>query len=92
MTVLEFAALFLVVLTGTGVVFTHDPRQQAIVLGFSGFAMATWLLLVLQAPDVALAQVTVGSVMLPGMTLVALAKAKDYAERGRLRGEEPDDE
>ena len=62
---------------GTAVVLTRDPRRQAIVLGVYGLILTIFFLL-LQAPDVALSELTVGSAALPLMLLVALAKAERF--------------
>jgi energy-converting hydrogenase B subunit D len=60
---------------GTAVVLVRDPRRQAIVLSVYGLILTIFFLL-LQAPDVALSELTVGSAALPLMLLVALAKAE----------------
>jgi energy-converting hydrogenase B subunit D len=62
---------------GTAVVLTRDPRRQAIVLSVYGLILTIFFLL-LQAPDVALSELTVGSAALPLMLLVALAKAERF--------------
>lgn len=72
--VLSFA---MVAAGGTAVVLTRDPRRQAIVLSVYGLIL-TIFFLVLQAPDVALSELTVGSAALPLMLLVALAKAERF--------------
>jgi uncharacterized MnhB-related membrane protein len=80
MTALQATALLLVALGGTGVVITRDPLKQAMVAGVFGILLAV-LFFLFQAPDVALSQITVGSVALPLMILLALA---------RIRAEERD--
>jgi energy-converting hydrogenase B subunit D len=72
--VLSFA---MVAAGGTAVVLTRDPRRQAIVLSVYGLILTIFFLL-LQAPDVALSELTVGSAALPLMLLVALAKAERF--------------
>ncbi len=67
--------LLLVAIAAAAVVLTRDPRRQAIVLSIFGMTL-TIFFLVLQAPDVALSELTVGSVALPLMILVALEKTK----------------
>lgn len=62
---------------GTAVVLTRDPCRQAIVLSVYGLILTIFFLL-LQAPDVALSELTVGSAALPLMLLVALAKAERF--------------
>ena len=73
MTVLQAVALVLVGLGGTGVVTTREPLKQAMVAGVFGILLAV-LFFLFQAPDVALSQITVGSVALPLMILLALAR------------------
>jgi energy-converting hydrogenase B subunit D len=58
---------------GTATVLTRDPLNQAVVASFFGLLLGV-AFLVLQAPDVALSQITVGAVALPLMILLALAK------------------
>ena len=81
MTALQATALVMVALGGTGVVLTRDPLKQAMVAGVFGILLAV-LFFLFQAPDVALSQITVGSVALPLMILLALA---------RIRAEERDE-
>ena len=75
MTVLLAAVLLLVAAAGTAVVLVRDPLNQAIVASFYGLLLGM-AFLVLQAPDVALSQITVGAVALPLMILLALAKVR----------------
>jgi energy-converting hydrogenase B subunit D len=81
-TVLQAALLVLVALGGTAVVLVRDPLRQAIVAGILGLLLAL-LFFAFQAPDVALSQIVVGSVALPLMIVLTLAKL------ARLR--EPDE-
>jgi energy-converting hydrogenase B subunit D len=81
MTALQATALMLVAVGGTGVVITRDPLKQAMAAGVFGILLAV-LFFLFQAPDVALSQITVGSVALPLMILLALA---------RIRAEEHDE-
>jgi energy-converting hydrogenase B subunit D len=81
-TVLQAALLVLVALGGTAVVLVRDPLRQAIVAGIFGLLLAL-LFFAFQAPDVALSQIVVGSVALPLMIVLTLAKL------ARLR--EPDE-
>lgn len=76
----QAAALVLVAATGTAVVLTREPLRQSIVLGFYGLLLGI-LFFVYQAPDVALSQITVGSVGVPLMLLLALAKIKQRDEQ-----------
>ncbi len=79
MTALQVALLVLVGLGGLGVVLTRDPLRQAVVVGVYGLLLAL-LFFAFQAPDVALSALVVGSVALPLMILLALAKVKGQAE------------
>ena len=76
MTALQAVALTLVALGGTGVVLTRDPPRQALMAGVFGLTLAL-LFFVFQAPDVAFSQLTVGSVALPLMILLALSKIRE---------------
>ena len=82
MTILQDALLVLVALGGSAVVLVRDPLRQAIVTGIFGLLLAL-LFFAFQAPDVALSQIVVGSVALPLMIVLTLAKL------ARLR--EPDE-
>jgi uncharacterized MnhB-related membrane protein len=65
--------LVLVGLAGAAVVFTRDPKRQALI---SSFFAATLVLLffALQSPDVALSELVIGMVILPTMYLLTLAR------------------
>jgi uncharacterized MnhB-related membrane protein len=73
-------ALVLVAVTGTAVVLTREPLRQSIVLSFYGLLLGI-LFFLFQAPDVALSQITVGSVGVPLMLLLAIAKIKQRDEQ-----------
>ena len=79
MTVVQAVALALVAAGGTAVVLVRDPLRQAVVASFYGLLLAL-LFFVLQAPDVALSQIVVGTVALPLMILLAIAKVRGGAE------------
>jgi energy-converting hydrogenase B subunit D len=85
---LRWAALVFVAVVGPAVVLTRDPRRQAITLTVYGLCL-TWMFMVYQAPDVALAQVVVGAVVLPLMVLLALARMRRDAVHGAARRGEP---
>lgn len=78
MTALVAVALTLVAIGGTVVVFTGAPERQAITLSVFGVLEAL-LFLVLQAPDVALSQLAVGSAVVPLMVMLTVRKIR----RGR---------
>ena len=75
MIALQVIALGLVAAGGTAVVFTRDPVPQALVYSLYGLLLS-FLFLVLQAPDVALSELAVGSAALPLLLLVTAAKTK----------------
>lgn len=67
--------LMLVAVTGFGVVQTRDVTNQVIALGFYGVLM-TVVFFFFQAPDVALSQITVGTVALPLMVMLAISRMR----------------
>ena len=73
MNVLQGVLLVLVALGGTAVVLVREPLRQAIVVSVFGLLLAL-LFFAFQAPDVALSQIVVGSVALPSMIILTLAK------------------
>jgi energy-converting hydrogenase B subunit D len=79
---LLLVALLLVAAAATVVVHTRDPASQAVVLGGYGLLLAL-LFVLLQAPDVALSQVAVGTAVVPLLVLLSI-RAID-----RHRGERP---
>lgn len=70
-TPLVVAALVLV--AGTAVALTGDPGRQAVTLSVFGVTL-TLLFVVLQAPDVALSQVAVGTALVPLMVMLTVRK------------------
>lgn len=84
MTALQVTALVVVALVGPAVALTRDPVRQAAVLSVYGLTLVV-LFFAMQAPDVALSQLAVGTVALPAMILLALAKLRHHESR---RGEE----
>ena len=75
MTPLLVVAFLLVAAGGTVVVLTREPSRQAVVLSVYG-VLLTLLFVLLQAPDVALSQVAVGSAVVPLMVLLAVRKVR----------------
>ncbi len=59
--------------TGTAVALTRDPTRQALVLSAYGLVLGV-LMVALQAPDVALAQVGVGTAIVPLLVVLTVAK------------------
>jgi uncharacterized MnhB-related membrane protein len=85
MTVFVLVLLALVAVAGTVVVFTGDPQRQAVTLSAYGLTLAL-LFVSLQAPDVALSQVAVGTAVVPLMVLLTVrtvrtVRAKRDAEQ-----------
>ncbi|MGP3990060.1 Na(+)/H(+) antiporter subunit B [Streptomyces sp. 3N207] len=80
-------ALLLVTLAGTATVLTRDPVRQATVLAGLGLALAL-LFAVLQAPDVALSQLAVGTALTPLMVLLSVRKVRRKAARSERREEQ----
>lgn len=76
MSLLEIVAYAFVVIVGTALVFTRRPIDQLFV--YTGFGISlTLLFFVLHAPDVALSELTAGTLILPIVVLVALMKTRD---------------
>lgn len=69
------AALTLVLVAGTAVVATNVAERQAVTLSVLGLSL-TILFLALEAPDVALAQLGVGTVVVPLMVMLAIRKVR----------------
>ena len=80
MSVLQALVITLVALGGAAVVLTRDPLRQVLLSSFYGLALVV-LFLVYQAPDVALSGLVVGSIGLPLMVLLALAKVRSRERR-----------
>ncbi|MEU0039804.1 hydrogenase subunit MbhD domain-containing protein [Streptomyces sp. NPDC006333] len=74
-------ALLFVAVTATAAVAVRDPARQALVLAVLGLTLAV-LFTVLQAPDVALSQLAVGSAFTPLLILLSVRKVR---RRGRRK-------
>jgi uncharacterized MnhB-related membrane protein len=81
------AALALAVVMATVVVLTRDPVAQAVVLSGYGLTLGV-LFVVLQAPDVALSQIGVGTVVLPLIVVLAIHAARRHSDN--TAGSTPD--
>lgn len=80
MTLLLALLFLLTAAAGTGVVLSRDPRRQIMAIAANGLVL-TLLFLALQAPDVALAELAVGTAAVPLMFLAVLASIRtDRAE------------
>ena len=71
----QVASIALVALAGTAVVLARDLRRQVLANGVFGLAL-TLLFVVLQAPDVALSMLVVGSIAYPIVVLIAIARVR----------------
>jgi energy-converting hydrogenase B subunit D len=78
----QIAALLLVAAGGSAVVLVRDPLRQAVVLSFYGILLAV-LFFTFQAPDVGLSQIAVGSVGVPLMLLLTIAKVRKREQERR---------
>jgi uncharacterized MnhB-related membrane protein len=78
MSLLEIALYLLVVIVGTVLVFTKRPINQLFVYTAFGISL-TLLFFVLHAPDVALSELAVGTLILPLVVLIALMKTGNKA-------------
>ncbi|MFI9308876.1 hydrogenase subunit MbhD domain-containing protein [Streptomyces triculaminicus] len=74
------ASLLLVAAAATAAALTRDPARQAVVLSLLGLALAL-LFTVLQAPDVALSQLAVGSAVTPLMILLTVRRVRRRRRR-----------
>ncbi|MEU2717393.1 hydrogenase subunit MbhD domain-containing protein [Streptomyces sp. NPDC007205] len=72
-------ALLLMAASATAAVVQRDPARQALVLSVLGSVLAV-LFTVLQAPDVGLSQLAVGSALTPLLIMLSVRKVR---RRGR---------
>ena len=75
MDALQVTLLVLVAAGATAVVLIRVPVRQVLALSGYGLLLAV-LFLAFQAPDVTLSELTVGTVVLPILLLLALAKVR----------------
>lgn len=73
MMLLIFLALGLVTIAGTVVVLTREPARQAVILSVFGLTLAI-LFVTVQAPDVALSQLAIGTAVVPLMIMLTIQK------------------
>jgi energy-converting hydrogenase B subunit D len=73
MMLLIFLTLGLVTVAGTMVVLTRDPARQAVILSVFGLTLAI-LFVTMQAPDVALSQLAIGTAVVPLMIMLTIQK------------------
>lgn len=79
MTALQAVSLALVALGAWAVVAARDPLRQAIVASMYGLTLGV-LFFAFGAPDVALSNIVIGSVALPLIILLAIAKVSGRDE------------
>ncbi|GGU06284.1 Na(+)/H(+) antiporter subunit B [Streptomyces violascens] len=79
---LTLVSLLLVAASATAAVAVRDPARQALVLAVLGLALAV-LFTVVQAPDVGLSQLAVGSALTPLLILLSVRKVR---RRGQHEG------
>jgi uncharacterized MnhB-related membrane protein len=80
LTVLQVLSLLLVSFAGAAVVMTRHIKRQVLVLSFFGMTL-TILFMTLQAADVALSELAVGSAALPLMLVVTEASIARERQR-----------
>ena len=83
--------LVLVAVAATTVALCLDPLRQIVLNGVYGLLLVI-LFVVLQAPDVALSMLVVGSIAYPFVILIATARAARQIELGQIEalpGERP---
>lgn len=68
-------ALTLVLAGAVAVVFTDDPKRQAVTLSVYGLLMGV-LFMLLAAPDVALSQIVIGTAVVPLMVMLTIRKIR----------------
>lgn len=90
MSVLLALLLGLVAATGAGVVLVREPRRQVFAIAINGLVLSL-LFLVLQAPDVALSELAVGTVAVPLLFLVALSAVRTDGGAGDETDRDPGD-
>ncbi len=82
MIVLQILAFCFVAVIGAAVVLTRDPRRQLFVYAFYGMLLSL-LFLLLQSPDVSLAEIAVGTVAIPFVAAATLAKCRAHRPKSR---------
>ncbi|MEU0970776.1 hydrogenase subunit MbhD domain-containing protein [Streptomyces sp. NPDC005917] len=74
-------ALLLTAASATVAVATRDPARQALVLSLLGLFLGA-VFTVLQAPDVGLSQLAVGSALTPLLIMLSVRKVKRRGKEG----------
>jgi len=89
MTALVALCLVLTAVAATAVVVTYDPERQAVTLSVFGMLLCL-LFLVLQAPDVALSELGIGTAIVPLMVMLTI-RAIEKDRKTRRNDEHEDD-
>jgi energy-converting hydrogenase B subunit D len=84
--ILGVGLLALIAISALAIVRTEDVTSQVIALSFYGLLLALMFFL-FRAPDVALAQITVGAIALPLMVMLAITRMKHREATGRAEQE-----
>jgi uncharacterized MnhB-related membrane protein len=80
MSVLLAILLVMAAASGLAVVLSRDPRRQVFAMAANGLVL-TLLFFALQAPDVALSELVVGTAATPLLFMAALASIRMTRER-----------
>ena len=75
MSLLIAALLLLAAASGTGVALSRTPRRQVMAMAVNSLVLSL-LFMALQAPDVAFAELAVGTAAVPLLFLAVLASVK----------------
>jgi uncharacterized MnhB-related membrane protein len=86
MTAILIVALTLVAVAGTAVVLSDAPERQAVTLSVFGLTLVV-LFMVLEAPDVALSELGVGTVLVPLMVMLSIRTMRKDRRQRRGEGE-----
>jgi len=81
-TALLLVSLTLVAVAGTVVVLTTRPERQVVTYSLFGLTLGV-LFVALQAPDVALSQLAVGTAVMPMMILLTIRTMQKDQRRGK---------
>lgn len=76
MTAVQIVTYTAVMVLGVLVVLTREPLKQSIVAGIFGLLLVV-LFTVVQAPDVALSELVVGTVAFPLVLLATIARTRE---------------
>jgi uncharacterized MnhB-related membrane protein len=75
----EVVAFTAVLVMGLATVFSRDPLRQVVVNGVFSLMLVV-LFLVLQAPDVALSELVVGTVAFPFVILATIVRVRESGD------------